>query len=182
MRIFFSQTLNGINLFAAPKGITSDEEPPEDLYEEPPENFCLYGYDLHTSASLVDVAQVVTCNAIESMASEQGRACINGLLFRYKDGTERTVGRFRLDCAQPPIPFDESSRLWLGIDTGGSSPGKDEQVIDLRLSAPGDEDRAGLKWMRFSDREPFEWSWRQCWAKVSSPSREYRSSDSEEDD
>ncbi|WAO87070.1 Hypothetical protein NCS54_00436500 [Fusarium falciforme] len=182
MRIFFSYSLSGINLFAAPKSIASDEEPiPEDLYEEEPNNFCLYGYDFHTSASLEDVAQVVTCKAIECIVINQEKPYINGLLFRYKDGSERTVGKFRLDCAQPPISFDESPTLFLGIGKCGSPAREDEHVVDVRLSAP--KDRGGLKWKKFSAKEPLQWSWRQCWTKISSPSREFgHSSDSEEDD
>jgi hypothetical protein len=182
MRIFFSYSLSGINLFAAPKSIASDEEPiPEDLYEEEPANFYWYGYDFHTSASLEDVAQVVTCKAIECNVINQGKPCINGLLFRYKDGSERTVGKFRLDCAQPPISFDKSPTLFLGIGKCGSPTRGDEHVVDVRLSAP--KDRVGLKWKKFSAKEPLQWSWRQCWTKVSAPSWEYgHSSDSEEDD
>ncbi|RMJ07833.1 hypothetical protein CDV36_012563 [Fusarium kuroshium] len=166
MRIFFSYSLDGINLFAAPKSDTNEEEPiPVDLYEEEPDNFYLFGYDFHTSASLENVSQVVACKG-----TDEGRPRVNGLLFRYKDGTETTIGRFRLDCAQPPLTFDESSVLYLGIGRC-ESPGPDEHVVEVRLSAP--KDSAGLKWKKFSAKEPIQWSWRQCWSKVCTPSEEF---------
>lgn len=167
MRIFFSHSLDGINLFAAPKSGMSEDEPiNEDLYEEEPDNFYLFGYDFHTSAPLGDVSQVIACKA-----TDQGKPRVNGLLFRYKDGRERTVGRFRLDCAQPPLCFDESSStLFLGIGRC-ESPGPDEYVADVRLSAP--KDRRGLRWKKFSAKESIQWSWRHCWSKVSTASEEY---------
>ncbi|KAL2689333.1 hypothetical protein Neosp_003386 [[Neocosmospora] mangrovei] len=174
MRIFFSYSLNGINLFAAPKsGVPENEPVHEDLYEEEPENFCVYGYDFHTSASLEDVAQVVPCKA-----NERGKSIINGLLLRYNDGHETTIGRFRFDCAQPPLSFAESSTLYLGFGSSESAPG--EHVAEVRVSAP--KDKGGLKWKKFSTKEPIQWSWRQCWCRVSKPSEEFwDASDREED-
>ncbi|KAJ4312148.1 hypothetical protein N0V84_010084 [Fusarium piperis] len=165
MRVFFSYSLDGINLFAAPKSNVGEDEPiPEDLYEEEPDNFYLFGYDFHTCASLANVAQVVACKA-----TDEGKPRINGLLFRYRDGSERTIGRFRLDCVQPPLFFGESSALYLGIGRC-DSPGPDEHVVDVRLSAP--RDRGGLKWKKFLANESIQWSWRHCWSKVSVPSKE----------
>lgn len=165
MRIFFSYSLDGINLFAAPKsGVPKGEPVHQGLYEVEPDNFCLFGYDFHTSASLENVAQVVLCKG-----TEQGKPRINGLLFRYKDGRETTLGRFRLDCAQPPLSFEESSKLYMGIGFHESAPA--EHVAEVRLSAP--KDRGGLKWKKFSAKEPIQWSWRLSWHKVSTPSEEF---------
>ncbi|KAM0417216.1 hypothetical protein ACHAPT_012793 [Fusarium lateritium] len=167
MRIFFSQSLKGINLFAAPTSGASEEEPgPDSLYEAEPDSIVLFGNDLHTGASLEDVAEVVPCKA-----TEEGNPRINGLLFRYKNGHERSVGRFRLDCTQPPLKFDDSSRLFLGI-AGCESPTKKEHVGAVRLSAP--EDPVGLKWKKIPAKEPIYWSWRECWSTVSYPSEEWR--------
>ncbi|VUC38215.1 unnamed protein product [Clonostachys rosea] len=64
----------------------------------------------YSAASLDEVTEIVPCRMNNSPISR-----ITGLLFRYQNGFEATVGSFRLDCAGEPIKTTESWGLFLGI-------------------------------------------------------------------
>lgn len=134
MLVYFSPRLGGISLFASltvkgsdketlPAGLAHESE--TDLAETP-------------EVSLDAVREVQICRE----QSEKGTSSISGLLFRYKDGSQACVGKFRLDQAKEIVSVADSTCLYLGtryLDQG------DQVLGEFCLSKPEYED------------EPLEW-------------------------
>ncbi|KAF4496320.1 hypothetical protein FAGAP_7533 [Fusarium agapanthi] len=106
MLVYFSPRLGGISLFASPTVKGSDKDPlpaglaPEcetDLVEAP-------------DASLYAVREV----QISREQSEKGISSISSLLFRYKDGSQACVGKFRFDHAKEVVSVADSTCFYLG--------------------------------------------------------------------
>lgn len=106
MLVYFSPRLGGISLFASPTVKGSDKETsraglaPEsetDLVETP-------------EISLEAVIEVQICR--ENF--DKGTSSVSGLLFRYKDGSQACVGKFRFDHAKEVVSVADSKCFYLG--------------------------------------------------------------------
>ncbi|KAF4978339.1 hypothetical protein FZEAL_5261 [Fusarium zealandicum] len=118
IRIYFSPSTHGIPLIAAPMidGNSVDPAPMQVSLCPPPahnRNDKIY----YSSASLKDVVDIIVCSRgpAESIKVPQ----VTGILFRYANGDQASVGYFRLGQADPPIAVNESSYL----SGAGLSPG-----------------------------------------------------------
>ncbi|KAF4440906.1 hypothetical protein FACUT_3123 [Fusarium acutatum] len=117
--VYFSPRLGGISLFASPTVRGSDKETspaglaPEsetDLVETP-------------EVSLDAVGEVQICRE----QSEKRTSSISGLLFRYKDGSQACVGKFRFDHAKEVMSVADSTCFYLGtryLDQGNQVLGE----------------------------------------------------------
>ncbi|KAM0243805.1 hypothetical protein ACHAPO_000665 [Fusarium lateritium] len=86
----------------------------------------------NSEALLEEVEEVVACKE---------KSKISGLLFRYTDGKQASVGRFRLDCVKASLPVAGTPWLYTGsrVSDGG------ESVLEaIRISNPGNEE--SLEW------------------------------------
>lgn len=152
MRVFFHPSADDIPLFAAATVGGCGKEPmaaslptwldagknPEDL-----------------EVSLEGVKDIVACKE----TGDKGKAKVSGLLLRYEDGKQASVGRFRLDRVEAPLSVDGSSCMYIGSrlsNEGGSV------VERISMSAP--ENAEGLEW----DKVPLEgnFSWRVLFSKT----------------
>lgn len=92
----------------------------------------------YSSASLTDVASVTLCRHM--MDDELS---VIGLVFRYSDGRERTVGQVRLDCLDEPLNVEPTS----GIALKASMDRR--KIVEVKL-CDGEKDR--WIWMPWSGR------------------------------
>jgi hypothetical protein len=102
MRVFFHPSLEGVSLFAAPTVCDSGNNSMSavlstwlDAEQKP----------INSEASLDGVKEVVIC---------KDKAKILGLLLRYTDGKQASVGSFRLDRVEAPLSVSGSSCLYIG--------------------------------------------------------------------
>ncbi|KAJ2987446.1 hypothetical protein NUW58_g4501 [Xylaria curta] len=118
-RIFFDISTFGIHKlgFELPEPVSQGQSPSIPIPSSPyPESTSLDDY-LYTSALLESVIELTPCKR-----KVAGRSFIAGLLFRYSDGTQASVGEFRLDCVATPMAVDSSSDMWLTFDTKDGYP------------------------------------------------------------
>ncbi|KAF5620912.1 hypothetical protein F52700_11070 [Fusarium sp. NRRL 52700] len=109
MVVYFSPRLGGISLFASPTVKGSDKETlPAGLAPE-------YDTDLVETpeVSLDSLREVQICR--ERLQLGKGTSSICGLLFRYKDGSQACVGKFRFDHAKEVVSVADSTSFYLGI-------------------------------------------------------------------
>ncbi|KAF4973787.1 hypothetical protein FZEAL_9234 [Fusarium zealandicum] len=151
-RIFFSPSASGIGWFAAPTPSPNTTEPvPKEVLVE---SYDIRGYlcisaDFHSSASLRDVVEVVVCRG-----SQNGSFSITGLLFRYANGNQACVGRFRFDCAEAPLKVENSPSLFVGMS--GLDRGLPiAYVAAISLVPP--EDRGEWTWLSVGWSKNLEW-------------------------
>ncbi|KAG8356227.1 hypothetical protein FVEN_g6110 [Fusarium venenatum] len=133
MRVFFNPSVDGVSLFAATTiGGSGSDSMPERLstwldVEREPSN---------SEASLEEVEEVVVCKE---------KSKISGLLFRYTDGKQASVGRFRLDCVEASLPVAGSPWLY----TGSRVSDEGESVLEaIRILNPGNEE--SLEWNKMT--------------------------------
>ncbi|KAL9567047.1 hypothetical protein ACKAV7_008816 [Fusarium commune] len=134
MRVYFSPRLGGVSLFASSTVEGSDKKPlPAGLAPESETD------PVETSeVSLDAVREVQICRE----QSQKGSSSISGLLFRYKDGSQACVGRFRFDHAKEVLSVADSTCFYLGtiyLDEGNRVLG------EFCLSKPEYEDEC-LEW------------------------------------
>ncbi|GKU02606.1 hypothetical protein FLAG1_00003 [Fusarium langsethiae] len=128
-RVFFNPSVDGISLFAAPTvGGSGSDYMPETLStwldaEQKPNN---------SEALLDKVKEVVVCKE---------RTEISGLLFRFADGKQASVGKFRLDHAEAPLLVGGSPWLYTGYRVSD----KGESVLEaISIINPGHN--GSLEW------------------------------------
>ncbi|RGP62448.1 hypothetical protein FLONG3_10220 [Fusarium longipes] len=131
MRVFFNSSMDGVSLFAGLTvggGDSDNNSIPARLSnlldtETKPSN---------SGASLGGVEEVVIC---------KDKTKISGLLLRYTDGKQTSIGRFRFDCAEPPLFVVGLSCLY----TGYRLSDKGKSIMEaITLSNSGHEE--GLQW------------------------------------
>nr|RBR00408.1 hypothetical protein FVER53263_10186 [Fusarium verticillioides] len=149
LRVLFSPSDHGIPLIAATK--LADNHTAAPLPSQTSLGTMPRFNPLHTlhysSASLEDITEVLVCKSknekdkgvIRHFDLENSRMIetpykkIAGLLFRYADGSEATVGCFRFDWAETTLTRDGSMGLFVG-----TRPGKIVQIpphvaaVDIR--------------------------------------------------
>lgn len=129
-RIFFEKSPHGIRrlAFESPKPISQSQSIriPIPSYPYPEHYDCVDCGYFYSSAAMENVIKIIPCEE-EYVVDHR---TIVGLLFRYSDGTQACVGRFRLDCAGTPLVVGKSPQMWLSfyedmriiVDMGVSSP------------------------------------------------------------
>ncbi|KAG5760116.1 hypothetical protein H9Q72_011771 [Fusarium xylarioides] len=170
LRVFFSPSNHGIPLIAASRLLdnhTAAPSPSQTPFGTMPRFNPLH--TLHySSASLENITEVLVCKSknqkdmgvIRSFDLENSRLVetpykkVAGLLFRYADGSEASVGCFWLDWAETPLTRDDSRGLFVG-----TRPGKIVQipphvaVVDIKpLEAEGE-----FTWMEMPWTGLLEW-------------------------
>ncbi|KAJ4127083.1 hypothetical protein NW768_008706 [Fusarium equiseti] len=153
MTIFVALPTHGIPLFAAPKlsGATQ-KPPPENMPLSRMPNFNPLFVPHFSSASLENVTSVTVCKSknvkdegtIRHFDLEGSRLVrigyekVAGLLFKYVDGHEESVGCFRFDWAEPSIDTTGTKSLFVG-----EKPGRIHQeqphVADVDIRPPKNE-------------------------------------------
>ncbi|KAH7173851.1 uncharacterized protein B0J16DRAFT_406211 [Fusarium flagelliforme] len=149
MTIFIALPTHGIPLFAAPKlsGNEQRHPPPKQSSIGRMPNFNPL-FTLHySSASLENVTSVTVCRSRNvkdegtirhfilgnSRFDEWKYKKVAGLLFKYADGHEESVGCFRFDWVEPPVDTRGTTGLFVG-----EKPGRIEQIkshvadVDIR--------------------------------------------------
>ncbi|KAF5622169.1 uncharacterized protein FTJAE_11030 [Fusarium tjaetaba] len=139
LRVFFSPSDRGIPLIAATR--LSDNHTTAPPPSQTPLGTMPRFNPLHTlhysSASLENITEVLVCKSknerdtgvIRHFDLENSRLVeapykkVAGLLFRYADGSEASVGCFRFDWAETPLARDGSRGLFVG-----TRPGKIVQI------------------------------------------------------
>lgn len=170
LRVFFSPSDHGIPLIVAPRlldnhtGASSPRQTP--LGAMPRFN------PLHTlhysSSSLENVTEVIVCKSknkkdtgvIRHFDLENSRMVespykkVAGLLLRYADGSEASVGCFRFDWAETPLTRDDARGLFVG-----TRPGKIVQipphVASVGITPP--EAEGEFTWMEMPWTGVLEW-------------------------
>lgn len=154
MCVFLNPRLEGISLIAAS---TVDEgesdSPPADLPACVAED-AEAGVAGCSEASLEKVEEIVLCEE----QSGKDTSDISGMLFRYTDGKQACVGKFRLDNMQPPLSVAGSECLYMGIK---SFDGEKSVVKRVALSEPEDEPEEGLEWTRTPWKGNLAWRFTQ---------------------
>ncbi|KAF5681481.1 hypothetical protein FDENT_8103 [Fusarium denticulatum] len=149
LRVFFSPADHGIPLIAATRLADNHSAAPSP--RQTPVGTMPRFNPLHTlhysSASLENITEVLVCKSKNkkdtgviryfdlenSCLVENPYEKIAGLLFRYADGSEASVGCFRFDWAETPLARDGSRGLFVG-----TRPGKIVQIpphvaaVDIR--------------------------------------------------
>ncbi|KAF5540123.1 hypothetical protein FNAPI_10580 [Fusarium napiforme] len=134
MLVYFSPRLGGISLFASQTVKGSDKETspaglaPEsetDLGEAP-------------EVSLDAVREVQICRE----QFDKGTSSISGLLFRYKDGSQACMGKFRFDHAKEVVSVADSKCFYLGTRYSNQD---NRVLVEFCLSKPEYEDES-LEW------------------------------------
>ncbi|RBR25496.1 uncharacterized protein FIESC28_01734 [Fusarium coffeatum] len=171
MAIFLALPTHGIPLFAASKLPGSEQRQP------PPKQNC-FGrmpsfnpyFSMHySSASLENVTSVTVCrsrNVKDKCSTVQHfdleNSCFDmieykkvaGLLFKYADGHEESVGCFRFDWVEPPVDTRGTKGLFIG-----ERPGKIEQikshVADVDIQPP--KGKTEWTWMEIPWDGTIEW-------------------------
>ncbi|KAF9782571.1 hypothetical protein IL306_010797 [Fusarium sp. DS 682] len=131
MRVYFNPRLDGISQFAAPTVDGSDKDPLESEIDPA----------AISEVSIDGVKDVVICRE----QSQKGHTLISGLLFRYENGKQACVGKFRFDHAKEVLPVADSSCFYLG------TPSFDDEkrvLKEICLSKP-EYDEESLEWNRF---------------------------------
>ena len=171
MTIFIGLPTHGIPLFAAPKlpGSEQKHSPPKEnsLGRMPTLNpyFSMH----YSSASLKNVTRVTVCrsrNVKDECSTVQHfdleNSCFDmirykkvaGLLFKYADGHEESVGCFRFDWVEPSVDTRGTKGLFIG-----ERPGKIEQikshVTDVDTSPP--EGKTEWTWKEIPWDGTIEW-------------------------
>ncbi|RFN43511.1 hypothetical protein FIE12Z_12262 [Fusarium flagelliforme] len=151
MTIFVALPTHGIPLFAAPKlsGSEQRKPPPKQTSLGRMPNFNpLYSLH-HSSASLENVTSVSVCRSRNeknegtirrfdfenSCWDETKYRKIAGLLFKYADGHEESVGCFRFDWVDPPIDTRGTKGLYVGERPGMISQIQ-PHVADVNIQSP----------------------------------------------
>uniref|UniRef100_A0A0D2Y5S9 Uncharacterized protein n=1 Tax=Fusarium oxysporum (strain Fo5176) TaxID=660025 RepID=A0A0D2Y5S9_FUSOF len=139
LRVFFSPSDHGISLIVAPRLLDNHTgaSPPR----QTPLGAMPRFNPLHTlhysSSSLENVTEVIVCKSknekdtgvIRHFDLENSRMVespykkVAGLLLRYADGSEASVGCFRFDWAETPLTTDDARGLFVG-----TRPGKIVQI------------------------------------------------------
>ncbi|KAM0195132.1 hypothetical protein ACHAPA_005729 [Fusarium lateritium] len=152
MEVFLNPRLEGISLFAASTvdggeidPMPTDPSAPAGEDAEADVAGCL-------EASLESVDEVVLCKEQSSKDSSD----ISGMLFRYTNGKQACVGKFRLDHMQPPLSIAGSECLYIGIE---SSDDNEPVVKRVALSEPEPEE--GLKWTKTPWKGSLVWKFTQ---------------------
>ncbi|KAF5022890.1 hypothetical protein F66182_5050 [Fusarium sp. NRRL 66182] len=130
IRMFFSPSPHGIPLIAAPAHLPDNHSNPPPPMQRPltpmPRHNPIQA--LHYSwASLNDVAEVLVCKSKNNTEDDQVAQRLSlqpnydkvaGLLLRYANGNEASVGCFRFDWSEPPLSTSSTKGLFLGIGPG----------------------------------------------------------------
>ncbi|PNP74794.1 hypothetical protein FNYG_11931 [Fusarium nygamai] len=170
LRIFFSPSDHGIPLISVPKLLDNHAAAPPP--RQTPFGAIPRFNPLHTlhysSASLENITQVLVCKSknekdtgvIRHFDLENSRLVetpykkIAGLLFRYADGSEASVGCFRFDWAETPLARDGTRGLFVG-----TKPGKIVQipphVASVGIKPP--EAEGEFTWMEMPWTGVLEW-------------------------
>ncbi|KAF5702997.1 hypothetical protein FMUND_13218 [Fusarium mundagurra] len=132
--LYFSPRLGGISLFASPTVKGSDKETsPAGLA---PESETDLAETLEVSLDAVREVQI--CRE----QFDKGTSSISGLLFRYQDGSQACVGKFRFDHAKEVVSVADSKCFYLGI----RYLDQDKRILaEFCLSKPEYEDEF-LEW------------------------------------
>ncbi|KAF5581500.1 hypothetical protein FPCIR_10152 [Fusarium pseudocircinatum] len=134
MLVYFSPRLGGISLFASPTVKGSDKE--TSLAELGPESET--GLAGTPEVSLDAVREVQICRE----QFDKVTSSISGLLFRYKDGSQACVGKFRFDHAKEVVSLADPTCFHLGT----RRLNQDNRVlVEFCLSKPEYEDES-LEW------------------------------------
>ncbi|KAF5649953.1 uncharacterized protein FTJAE_751 [Fusarium tjaetaba] len=137
MLVYFSPRLGGISLFASPTVKGSDKETsPAGLA---PESETDSSETLEVSLDTVREVQICREQFVK------GTSSISGLLFRYEDGSQACVGKFRFDHAKEVVSVADSKCFYLGtrhLDQDNRA------LAEFCLSKPGYEDES-LEWRSF---------------------------------
>ncbi|EMT65791.1 hypothetical protein FOC4_g10007902 [Fusarium odoratissimum] len=170
LRVFFSPSDHGIPLIVAPRLLDNHTE------TSPPRQTPLGAMPrfnpLHTlhysSSSLENVTEVIVCKSenekdtgvIRHFDLENSRMVespyqkVAGLLLRYADGSEASVGCFRFDWAETPLTTDGARGLFVG-----TRPGKIAQipphVAAVGITPP--EAEGEFTWMEMPWTGVLEW-------------------------
>ncbi|KAJ4053007.1 hypothetical protein NW756_007734 [Fusarium oxysporum] len=170
LRVFFSPSDHGIPLIVAPRLLDNHTE------ASPPRQTPLGAMPrfnpLHTlhysSSSLENVTEVIVCRSknekdtgvIRHFDLENRRMVespykkVAGLLLRYADGSEASVGCFRFDWAETPLTRDDARGLFVG-----TRPGKIVQipphVAAVGITPP--EAEGEFTWMEMPWTGVLEW-------------------------
>lgn len=152
MRVFLNPGLEGVSFIAASTvdGSGSDFLP-EHL------SACV-GKDAEagtagcSEASLENVEEIVVCEE----QSGQDTSDISGILFRYTDGKQACVGKFRLDHMQPPLSVAGSKCLYIGIKTFD-----DEKSVVKRVVVSEHEREVGFEWTKIPWKGNLVWKFTQ---------------------
>jgi hypothetical protein len=93
------------------------------------------------------------------LSQRLGRRVVRGLLFRYCDGLEESVGEVRFDSLTPPTQIDEGSTMWFEFD---KTPDGCPHLVDVSFQPPHPGEQRFL--MPINGHGHIEWwfSYRQC--------------------
>lgn len=122
----------------------------------------------YSSSSLENVTEVIVCKSknekdtgvIRHFDLENSRMVespykkVAGLLLRYADGSEASVGCFRFDWAETPLTTDDARGLFVG-----TRPGKIVQIPPhvAAVSTAPPEAEGEFTWMEMSWTGVLEW-------------------------
>jgi hypothetical protein len=139
MCVFLNPRLEGISLIAASTVDGSESDSlPADLSACVAED-AEAGVAGCSEASLENVEGIVLCEE----QSGKDTSVISGMLFRYTDGKQACVGKFRLDHMQPPLSVIGSECLYMGIKSFD-----DEKSVVKRVALSEPEPEEGLEWTK----------------------------------
>ncbi|KAH7236298.1 hypothetical protein BKA59DRAFT_549043 [Fusarium tricinctum] len=110
-----------------------------------------------SEASLEDVEEIVICE--EQLGKDTSD--VSGMLFRYADGKQACVGKFRLDHMQPPLSVAGSKCLYIGIKTFD-----DGKSVVKRVVVSGPEPEEGLEWTKIPWKGNLVWRFTQEYSDV----------------
>ncbi|KAI7764638.1 hypothetical protein LZL87_003843 [Fusarium oxysporum] len=170
LRVFFSPSDHGIPLIAAPRLLDNHTAAPSP--RQTPLGAMPRFNPLHTlhysSASLENITEVLVCKSknekdmgvIRHFDLENSRMVetpykkVAGLLLRYADGSEASVGCFRFDWAETPLTRDDARGLFVG-----TRPGKIVQIPPhvAAVSTALPEEEGEWTWMELPWAGVLEW-------------------------
>ncbi|KAF5613292.1 uncharacterized protein FSUBG_1022 [Fusarium subglutinans] len=168
LRVFFSPSDHGIPLIVAPRLLDNQTAAPS-LRQTPlctMPSFNPLRTIHYSSASLENITEVLVCKSknqkdmgmILELDWENRRFIetpyrkVTGLLFRYADGTEASVGCFRFDWAETPLTRGDSTGLFFGTKPEQSSR-EPSHVAVVRVAPP----EGGFIWLGVPWAGVLEW-------------------------
>lgn len=147
-RVFLEESSLGVRNVAfessSPKQTSGPVFPPHRLEETPRSTKAKPLF--FSTASLANLREVLPCRR-----EFCGLNLVVGLLLRYRDGRETSLGQVRLDCLKAPMSTSGRFSLWIGISRNMYN----SRVVAIDFSRGSNE--RGIEWVEVRDDEAVEW-------------------------
>ncbi|KPM37392.1 hypothetical protein AK830_g9177 [Neonectria ditissima] len=157
--MFFNHSASAVHTLAGPIQYPDGDRPgpsPRQTALSPYPHLPSAGSAFHSAASLRDVVEVVVSESVD-----EAQPRVTGLLLRYKNGNQASVGSFRFRQNAVRLSPSNSSGLFLGMGLGSDR----WHVGKVQVSPP--EDRTSFQWQEFPWDGTLEWWFRSDQCQVS---------------